>query len=278
MPTYLTQRRALVIVAAVLLLSSLAPVRVSSKLAYLPGSIVSFTTQPFTQGLRWLATTLRPPTERELDLSDAETRQLYGEALSLIRRLEYKLAAAEQQIALLTQSRTIALSGVQLVDASVTGYSGERLNPVLSINRGRAGGIYPGAPVVSGFNLVGRVTEAYPASADVGLVNAPGATLLVRILPPTPEAGPREVKEMIHLTEGGEMWEVSVAKGQPVREGDIAQLSDPSWPPEAQGYLIGQVVEVEPDPQNPLNAKRVRIRPMAPLTELSRVTVLVPAE
>src|SRR5699024_9825091 len=121
----------------------------------------------------------------------------YGQALVMIHRLEDKLDAAQKQIAMLSRSRRIALSGVTLVQSRVTGYSDSRTKPALSINRGRKAGLVDGCVVVTGFNLVGRVDKAYTTSADVDLILAPRTRLQVRILPPTPDSKSSGAIEMI---------------------------------------------------------------------------------
>lgn len=198
--------------------------------------------------------------------------------LQQVRALETALAEAQELIAMLTQSREmLQLEGVQLVPARVSGFSGDPVRPVLTIDRGTFSGVHDGAAVVSGFNLVGRVAKAYAGSADVELITAAGTKLQVRILPPRTDDVPRELVEQLELEEDGRWFEVQVEIDAAVEVGDLAHLIDERWPPAARGYVVGQVKRVAPDPANPHLFKELVIEPLPPLADLTRVTVLIPA-
>ena len=62
-----------------------------------------------------------------------------------------------------------------------------------------------------------------------------------------------------------------------IKPGDLAHLSDERWPAVAQGFVVGQVVNIKPDPDNPMLYQRVTIKPRFDLASLSEVTVLAPA-
>ena len=87
---------------------------------------------------------------------------------------------------------------------------------------------------------------------------------------------------MARRSDDGPWFVVQVAKGtpedKPIHVGDVAQLSDELWPPEAQGFIVGTVTRVEDDPKNPLQFVRAVVEPTVPLDKLRRVTVLVAVE
>ena len=276
----LTQRRLLVVVVALLLISSMLPTAVSTRIAYIPHAVVALVISPFTAPLKSLADSLRPGETLSMGVGSPDEAQVrLGQALVIINQLEQELETAHQQISLLTQTDAIALEGTRRIMARVASFSGDRLAPVIRIDRGSLKGIREGAPVVHGVNLVGLVETVYPTSADVELITAAGTKFQVRIRPPEVDATPREVSEMIELSDDGSHFEIAkLTKSTPIQVGDWAHLADSRWPHEAQGWVIGKVTQIRDSPENPLMFKQVIIHPMEPLSSMSRVTVVVPVE
>ena len=68
-----------------------------------------------------------------------------------------------------------------------------------------------------------------------------------------------------------------VSEDQPIQIGDLAHLEDRTWPREARAVVVGKVVEIAPDPNDPVLRQRVVIQPIRSLRHLSRLVVLVPS-
>lgn len=280
----LSPRRTLLVIAGLLFINSLMPTRfaiaVGKPLKALHDTVV---TKVLAAPLVSMSNSIRGEPEGEINpLGSGDAWTLLQNELGLTlqknRQLQTRLDEAQAQIEQLTQARSIALQGVSLIDARVTSFSpGDGVKPMITIDRGQTRGIVKGAPVVSGFNLVGRVDAAYPVTSDVVLINAKGTKLQVSILPPLAQA-PRELNELIELSADRKTFRLTVGKEDPVEVGDLAHLADDSWPSEAIGYVVGEVTSVAPDPRDPLNRKLVVITPIKPLESLSRVMALVPLE
>lgn len=289
--SFLTPRRLLALLAVLLLVSSFLPVDQDSqaaeqrrawgsRLAERPRALVAAAISPVTRLLHALSTGLRSQ-DRDPVLWDTwdDLAVRYGRALQRNERLEQENTALKRQIAQLSQIRELfGLAGVSLVDARVNASSTDPLNPVLTINRGERHGVRRQMAVASAFSLVGEVTNVGPFTSDVRLITAPGTQLRVRLVPPTPDAAARTIEVQLERAEDGPWFEVQLGTQQPVQPGDLAHLSDPIWPTEAMGFVVGQVIEVGPDPDDPLNFQRVIVKPIPPLTRLNRVTVLVPTD
>lgn len=281
MTAFLTQQRVLVVVLVLLLINTQLKAQWATKLGHIPRAVVSMVVSPFSGTLHSFSTMIRGRDDRAtIDVGPGhDLATEYGFAKQRIIQLEDQLDKARRQIEALSQIRAVSdLSGFSLVDARVTGYQDNPLKPVLTIDRGTNRGIHAQMAVSDGFNLVGRVNQAFPATADVELITARGTQLQVRIVPATVDAGPRDVREMITLNEARNAFEVTIDKDDPVQVGDLAHLIDERWPAEARGLVVGRVTRVSEDPQNKFLFKRVVIHPMPALTKLDRVTVLVPTE
>ena len=71
---------------------------------------------------------------------------------------------------------------------------------------------------------------------------------------------------------------VSMGKRKGVSVGDVARLTDSQYLPEAHHCVVGFVVEVRDDADDPLMYTWVVIEPAAQLRHLGQVIVLVPAD
>ena len=275
----LNQRRTLMVIAAVLLISSMLPAPIATRLAHPARAVVTLALSPFTAPLKSLSDSLRDreSTPTEVGSGEDMTTQL-AQAVVVIEQLDQELQAAQQQIALLTQTDEIAMEGTRRIMARVASYSGNTVRPTITIDRGALKGIATDAPVVHGVNLIGLVERVYPTAADVELITAAGTRFQVRIRPPRVDSSGREVSEMIELSDDRSHFHVQLEQKEPVEVGDWVHLADSRWPPEAQGWVVGKVTQIRDDPENKFLFKRVIIHPMEPLGALNRVTVVVPVE
>ena len=235
-------------------------------------SVVRALLTPVNVVLHGLSTTLRPGREQHVDDAPIEDYEL---ALQYIRKLEVERDDLAERLARLTESQ---VEGVRQIEARVTAFLGDADNPMLAIDRGENRGVKNNLAVVYGANLVGTVAEAGNLTADVALTTAPGTNMEVRVMPAEPVAA-REVRERLIKADDGDLFYMDVAATAPVQVGDLAHLSEIGvWPPEAAGFIVGQVIEAQDHPKDPLKLKRWIVRPMVDLKRLKRVSVLAPSE
>ena len=277
--SWVSRRRVLAAALGAAALTSFAPARWAAAVFDKPRHVLEAVVSPPVHGLKLLCDALVQPgdlaytSQRPDDL-----RANLEEALRYNERLRQELAEARAQIAQLSRVREhMDLQGVELVWASVTGWSNDGDYPLLRLNRGAAVGLRPRQVVASGFNLVGRVVDVGPATATVHLLTAPRTHLAARLVPPFPGDPPRAVLADVHSTDDGDTFQAVVDTAEPVAVGDLAHLADDAWPPEARGLVIGKVTAVRDDPEDPTLRRRVTIQPIRPLAYLDRVVVMMPA-
>ncbi|HEX7010558.1 MAG TPA: rod shape-determining protein MreC [Phycisphaeraceae bacterium] len=292
--SFLTPGRWLAAVVLLLLVASLLPGSVAQGVASRPRWIVEALLGPVTGQFTSVAAALRSPQRLRMtpdphrmsteDLIEAY-QQLQDElhrANQLIARYEYEMDRAAEVIEQLSRIRgQSGLQGVTLVSARVLAPPANLRVPVLTINQGADQGVQEGMAVVhageAGLSLVGQVVDAGPRSAGVKLITSESVELAVRVGPAPPDASPRQIEAWIRWDPEAQAFIAEVQANQGVQVGDVARLADDYWPREAQGFLVGLVSEVEPDPRDPLSMRRVVIRTTHELARLARVTVLVPA-
>ncbi|MEX2671185.1 MAG: rod shape-determining protein MreC [Phycisphaeraceae bacterium] len=273
----LTPRRALVLVTAVLLVTSLLPLRVISWVGNPGRDVVAAVQMPVTVPLKSLGDAVRRPTPVQLDIADEHHP---GHARLYIEQLEQEVQQLRRENEALQQVRGVLDEDrpMRALLARVGSVSGDRLNPTLRINRGSRDGVARGQAVVTQFILAGEIERAGPVSADVRLFTAAESRLQVRIIPPNPTATDRRYSAWMEIQDDGQTFLIEAERDDPVEEGDWAHLADDRWPREARGFVVAQVTDVRPDPSDPHRLKRVTLSPAVDLTALRQVTVLVPEE
>lgn len=272
---------ALAIVLAILLVVSQLPARWIAPVSRPFGRLLDLAYSPLTAFLTHASSrvTRHPdlPVARDaiehLDDVLLENRRLRQERDELRRRLA--------EFEGLRQRFGGQFAARNLLSASITGYSGQRSDPQLVINRGTLHGISKDDVVISSSYLVGRIAEAGPSTSRVRLINAPDTLLEVSIAPLTMGPPPRQTIAAIRSIGRTGRFEVIVPYDRPVRVQDAATLhlgdlrvTRGIWPEHARGLIVGVVVEVEPHEPNPTMEQRVIIRPVIDLTRLTRVVVI----
>ncbi|MFW6059675.1 MAG: rod shape-determining protein MreC [Phycisphaeraceae bacterium] len=287
----LTPKRLLVLLAVLFLFSSFLGERTAGRLSHAPRAMVNTLVSP----ARWSAHALSLRLRREepdpvawdrQQMSRAELEELYGRRLRELRDLQRRHRDLRERLAQLQQIQSLAerseqwdFSGVRYVQARVTGLTGAPNAPTLNIARGTRAGIREGAIIVRGYNLVGRVVHAGPATSEVKLITAPQTKLQATLLPPADATDSRDsLPVQLEVRDDGETFGVQVRRGEPVQAGDLAHLDDPRFPREAQSYIVGQVISVQRAPDDPYLFQEIVVKPILPLTGLSEVTALVPVE
>ena len=280
MPAAITSRRVLAPLAIVLLLvSALLPARYSLYGPPLHNAMLVLL-KPLSLRLHALGSQLRDrpvtPVDRTLEQLQEEILVLEGD----LRRIQEENRALRQQIAQLSGlQQRLGRMQYRPVFARVTGRNADPGGELLFIEAGRRDGLDVGMIVAdagaSGFGgpqLVGRIVQVQQATAAVRPITAAG-TLLRLELSQDPQ------KWTLFRAAGPDLLVAADAnRDLKVSEGDVARLADDhgpdGWAEAAKFMLVGEVIRVAPDPNEPL-LKRVEVQPRRPLLQLDEVMVLV---
>jgi len=276
MRRYVTSKRALAGVMAILLLS-----------VFLPAKAARLVWDPFRHGVQLVAfpiadplhavgiwargsapddVPLGPELQRDANLRDA---------LRYIRKLELELQQKQELLAQLNRSLAVR-QDVQLVVGSATSWprSSESLH-LVSINIGRRQGLVEGQVVIDGdtTSLAGRLSDVGPNSATVRLITSAQTRLEVLIMPP--DAGPatRQLQTVVNIDDAQSAFTARVTTDDVARIGDLVHLADPAWEA-GNGYLVGVVSDVQPDPANAL-WRIVTVQPVRDMLQVRRLFVIV---
>ncbi len=276
----ITPKRLLIAIAFLLLIISQLPAGAATTVSVIPRSIVAFLVSPPSVMLRRLSNTLRPPRKDQPDFADSDLAEQLAQQKVYADNLEQEVLLLRREIQSLVQTkRFVDLGDISLVPASVTMFNGSLTNPIITLDRGEKDGLREGLAVVWGSALVGEVTEVWAHNADVRLITAAGTKLQVRIAKPTADGATAPLPAVIELSDDGRSFFTDAfALDAPVEKGDLVHLADDRWQFRARGFIVGQVVSADKHEDRPLLLKHVVVRPMLPLTSLTRATVLVPVD
>ncbi len=271
----------------VLLVCSLLPSRYATLVARPAASLVTIAINPLTYpltgfGARWRSP---GPLPRE-SLPEHMLRLRNDELVQENEQLRLMLIDAARQLAEYEMIDQYAvrlrfnLEGMGRIYAPVT----QSYNKRLVVSQGRSRGMREELIVVHGPHLVGQVSECTPMSSTIRLLTAPDGParqkLDVRIIgsPSDPQRAGVEMPLQLSLDEDGNGFVAQCRATDPIAEGDLAVMADRRWRTEAQGFFVGQVTKVEPDPNNRLTFRRVTVTPIVPLEYVDHVVALVPAQ
>jgi rod shape-determining protein MreC len=182
------------------------------------------------------------------------------------------LAAKEQSYAKLLHLEGLRTfpKDYDVINTEVDGFPGPYTHS-LEIARGSSSGVRIDSPVVSGDGLVGIVSNVFPDSAVVSLINDPNRYVSARDLA-------TGVTGMVHTGPGGTLILDQVQKQFKVKESDILVTDGthnaryPDLYP--YGIPIGRVSHV--GAQDTATFLQVQVQPYADLGSLDAVGVLVP--
>jgi cell shape-determining protein MreC len=269
----------LVIAVLLLLILCILPAQTASRVALPVSNTVRFLVGPISTWLHLAGTTIRPaPEPVGLAPSDSEAlREELDKVWQYNRRLEQELEDARKTIQHLGHMRQMMPdTQTDLVVGRVIGTNLATPSPSLTLDIGTSHNLRPGLAVVSGFNLVGQVTEVQAQKSLVKPITAPDTLINLRIVPPSASEPNREGFVSARFTGGA--FTGTVGANDPIKLGDLAHLYDESWPPEARGFVVGSVTSLEPLERDPLLRKKIKIQPLRSPTALDRVVVLLPTE
>ncbi|MBX2850857.1 MAG: hypothetical protein KTR15_03825, partial [Phycisphaeraceae bacterium] len=170
----------------------------------------------------------------------------------------------------------------RLVDADVSRYNSDPVNPTMLVLRGSLHGLKPDDAVAFKSSLIGFVTDSVgPANATVTLITRRGFSIGVHIKPPPDPNNPDKklapgwpFKTRVKSDgRGGFYCDLKNDIAEELRVGDYVRAAD-TIRDSANGFLLGLIEKIEPAKENPLNLSRVTIKPQAPIGPQRTVTIL----
>lgn len=208
--------------------------------------------------------------KQRLEMEQAWNNQLWQENQRLHQQLNAFNAIKE----------ILDLESIKLVEARVSRYNADKVNPTMKILRGSLHGIKPEDAVVYEADLLGFVTdEIGPAHATVALVNRPEFVIEVNIMPPNgirPGEQGWPVRDLAKWDADERVFvceEMDKDVAKFLRQGDIVRVSD-TLRDSAKGFMLGVIKRIEEDRSDPHKLRRVVIVPRTPIGPQRRVTVL----
>jgi len=277
----ISQRRLLLLAIAAMLVVSLTPARWSLWFARPARAVAVFVSTPFVHASSWVARGFQGPArEPPPDLAAREAlEEQYQQLLQYNRRLQIELEQTQDELVELSGIRDVVTKrNLQLLPARVVAFDQSHGQQTMLLGRGARHGVRRGQAVSSGMNLVGRVVEAGPVTATVRTIKQPDQTLLVQFASTAPRQTLPESLVSLQLSEKGDRFVAVTGQDEPVEQGDLAHLSDETWPRSAWGAVVGVIREIEPLPTDPYLRQQVFVEPLVRYERLGRVVVWIAAE
>ena len=171
---------------------------------------------------------------------------------------------------------------VKLVEARVSRYENDAMNPTMLVLRGSLHGLKPEDAVAFKANLIGFVSDSIgPNNATVSLITRKGFSIGVQIKPPPDPNNPDKelpagwpFKTRVKSDGNGAFYcDLKQDIADELRAGDYVRASDTILD-SANGFLLGLIEKIEPSLDDPLNLSRVTIRPRTPIGPQRMVTIL----
>lgn len=273
----LSQKRVIAALSVILFVTSLLPARFVQPVTSTPHDVVMAILTPLCAPLNALAGAIRSPAD--LTVMSGSDEQLQRELLAMHALLEQtrdELAETREQLRKITLMQSQhPLRGVALMPAKVI--DGTPGNQRLTINQGTRDGVAVGMAVTDGGNLVGRISRTGAASADILPIVAAGTRLAVSIWPMS-DADVRPTVASIRADGDGCTFLGQVSDRAPVKVGDLAHLDDDGWPAEVQRFVVGMVVAVGKDQDDPALRNSIRIQTVRSFERMRSVEVVMPRD
>ena len=157
---------------------------------------------------------------------------------------------------------------------------GNLTGDILQIRTGNIDGLVQGTVVVyEATQLVGRVSRVNRKTALVLPITAPGAQRIMGTVLLTADGSEQSRCLLSPMGNGllrGEVARPSLEESLSIEVGQEVRLLDSQWPTSAQMLMIGKIVRVESDPEQPLRPL-IQVRPtFEDLRRLPEVTFRIP--
>jgi len=236
---------------------------------------------PFSHGLSFIGGKLHvEPPPVDTGPRDDEAWERLAEELELVRRQHLaereRVRQLEEQLAQLQNlpPETIRYASTRFIaHVAMRSPAGPDSIVTLKLPRSRAEAAREGSIVVyAGVHLLGRIVppSSHATASVLPITNEKTGFLLARFFVEDDERGDDRVS--LEPDDAGR-FTASVRGSLPIEPGDQARLVDESWPRTAQMMVIGEVVDVEQDDDEPLR-NIVTIRPRFDLAQLAYATVI----
>ncbi len=242
--------------------------------------------RPFTHAGETVGSWLRTTPGGGLDADlPADVRERLKEISGERDRFERLFRAAEREILALREQ----LSQLQLVPADedradvvplqasiVSRHPREALG-LVHLNRGQRQGVETDTiAVFAGVHLVGKIAEASSLSSTLLPLTHPSMGFIdAVVISGASPAKPLSQAPLVQLEPIGDgRFRGTVERAGGVKEGDVVRLIDRRWPTEAQAMVIGTVISVVGQDDNPLR-DTLLVRPRYRINEVSQVTLFI---
>jgi|GEM_PF-2385670 len=271
----LTQRKALVLVTLVLLCFALLSSRWTGMFTRPLTNVVMLVQHP----AGWIASQIG--FDPAVDYPEMSEQQLEDQ-LAAERKWNDELWQQNEQLREQIEAFNAIIEirpieSIRMVEARVSRFNDDPLNPTLTLLRGSLSGIKPDTAVAYRSNLIGFVTDQIgPTNATVSLITKPGFQIEVNIMPPEGvRAGQGwPVKDRVKSDgKGGFTCSLSKETAGYLQPGDLVRVSD-TLRESANGFLLGVINKIEPDSQSPHLLSQIFIKPRTPIGPQRLVTVL----
>lgn len=270
----ITPRKVLAFVVILLLCLALLNQRWTGYVTRPIFNIVDF----FQYPAGWIAANFKPdPQVEHPEFTDAQLSELkeqwdaYNMDLWLENRKLKEQLAAFEAIALIQD-----IKAIRPVEAKVSRFSPDKVNPTVRLLRGSLHGIKVDDAVVYKSNLLGFVEAVGPANCTVTLITKPSYRTEITIMPPG-QVRMQDNWPVIARAEsdgkGGFKTELEDAITQALRPGDIVRVSD-TLRESANGFSLGVIDKIEDHDTRPYDLDIVTIRPRTLIGPQRMVTVL----
>lgn len=267
--TWLSSRRLVPAAVCLLLVTSLLPSRHAGAVGAL-GEVVRVALAPVSHPLRTLGGWLRPASPDAPPEAIALLEEELDRTRTLYLRVERENAQLRARIAELERGVAHGGGPVSQVRADVLGAASDLSSRLLTIRAGRDRGVAAGAvAVVDAVQLVGRVVEVGPKTAELRPISARDAGALRGVVMTGEASGPAcLLRPTGEGTLRGDVQDAADVGGAELAVGQVVRLDDPTWPAHAQMLIVGRVVSVE----SPVDAPLRRVVVVRPTVDLPRVT------
>lgn len=273
----ISARKALLAVALVLLCCALLNQRWTG---WLTGPINGFVhTVQYPAG--WLAGAIKPtvgvayPEAVDSDLQALKQRireankyndELWAENRRLRRQIDTFEVIAEIR----------DLEEVKLVEAKVSRFNDDPINPTMTLLRGAMHGVQEDDPVVYRFQMLGYIESVGPTTSTATLITKPDYRTEVTIRPPDQDRMENNWPVFARAQSDGKgAFYSDMAKDitKALRVGDVVRISD-RLRESANGFVLGEIAEINKHPDRPLVDDRVLIKPTTPIGPQGMVTII----
>ena len=207
--------------------------------------------------------------KRRLEIEQALNSQLWQENERLRQQIKEFDAIVD----------TLPVESIKLVGARVARSNSDPVNPTMKLLRGSLHGLKPEDAVVFEADLIGFVTdEIAPMSSTVSLINRPGFEIEINVVArPAPESDESWIIRNRAAWSDDDQAFICEMKNQTVQDyvrlGNTVRVND-AIRDSANGFVLGEIAEIQDHEKFPLQLRRVVIRPRTAIGAQRMVTVL----